>query len=406
MRPQRGPLSPETANLEVAARLEEVAHLLHEQDANPFRVEAYRRAAQTVRALPEPVSQLFQREGLEGLDRLPTVGPAIARAVRDMVLTGVYPMLERLRGESDPARVLETVPGIGRVLARRLHEELGIDTLEQLEVAAHEGALGELAGFGEKKVRGIREALATRLGRRRAPTPPRAREPSVAELLDVDREYREKAAAGTLRRLTPRRFNPGRKAWLPVLHTRRAGRQYTALFSNTAQAHELGKTDDWVVLYYDGADGEAQCTVVTAAHGALAGERVVRGREAECAPLGDRRAREPELLAPGRAGDGEAAELLAPRASVTTRTAEGAWPHPLITHPLIAPTMSPSCARCSASGASRSGAGSCTSRRRSAASCTCTSARKRWRWASCRRSGRRTRSWPRTASTGTRSRAG
>src|SRR5690606_26361199 len=88
--------SRETINAEVAARLEEVAHLLHEQDANPFRVEAYRRAAETVRGLPESVAAIYRHEGLEGLDRLPTIGPAIARAIRDIVLTGELPLLERL----------------------------------------------------------------------------------------------------------------------------------------------------------------------------------------------------------------------------------------------------------------------------------------------------------------------
>jgi hypothetical protein len=270
-------------NEEIAARLEEVAHLLHEQDANAFRVGAYRRAAQTVRSLDEPVSDLYHREGLEGLDRLPAIGPTIARAIRDLVLTGVYPMLERLRGETDPSRVLETVPGIGRKLAERLHNELGVETLEELEMAAHDGSLAQAAGFGPKKVRGIQDALATRL-RRNRPTgrPASVNEPPVAELLDVDREYRDKARAGRLRLITPRRFNPRREAWLPVLHTQRGSRHYTALYSNTAQAHRLGKTDDWVVLYYDGRAAERQCTVVTESRGALAGRRVVRGREAEC----------------------------------------------------------------------------------------------------------------------------
>ena len=286
---QRAPhrrISPERINQDIALRLEEVAHLLRRQDANPFRVDAYRRAAQTVRTLDEPVSDVFHREGLEGLDRLPTIGPTIASAIREMVLTGFYPMLERLRGESDPSRVLETVPGIGRRLARRLHDDLGIDTLEQLEVAAHEGSLAEVAGFGPKKVRGVQESLATRLGRGQRPrAAPNISEPSVSELLDVDREYREKAAARRLRRIAPRRFNPRRKAWLPILHTQRGDRHYTALYSNTAQAHRLGKTSDWVVLYYDGAAGERQCTVVTETRGALDGQRVVRGREAECLAL-------------------------------------------------------------------------------------------------------------------------
>ena len=275
------PISLATVNEDIALRLEEVAHLLREQDANAFRVAAYRRAAQTVRSLNEPVSDLFHREGLEGIDRLPTIGPTIARAIREMVLTGVYPMLERLRGEADPARVLQTVPGIGRRLAQRLHDQRGIDTLEQLEIAAHDGTLEKLPGFGVKKVRGVRDALASRLGRPRPQPPPAGVDPPVSELLDVDREYREKARAGQLRRIAPRRFNPQREAWLPVLHTQRGVRHYTALFSNTAQAHRLGRTNDWVVLYYDGRIGERQCTVVTETRGPLRGQRVVRGREAE-----------------------------------------------------------------------------------------------------------------------------
>jgi DNA polymerase (family X) len=69
---------------------------------------------------------------------------------------------------------------------------------------------------------------------------------------------------------------------LPVLHTERDIWHFTALYSNTARAHELGRTDDWVVVYYyDGDHQEGQCTGVTETHGALAGNRVVRGREFE-----------------------------------------------------------------------------------------------------------------------------
>lgn len=109
--------------------------------------------------------------------------------------------------------------------------------------------------------------------------------PSVSELLDVDREYREKAAAGELQRIAPRRFNPSGEAWLPVLHTRRGTRRYTALFSNTARAHRTGNTRDWVVLYGDNGTGEHRHTVITAGYGPLRGRRVVAGREDECRVL-------------------------------------------------------------------------------------------------------------------------
>ena len=59
--------------------------------------------------------------------------------------------------------------------------------------------------------------------------------------------------------------------------------EFTALFSSTARAHEPGRTDDWVVLYYHtDHDAERQCTVVTETHGRMEGLRVVRGREVEC----------------------------------------------------------------------------------------------------------------------------
>src|SRR5947209_1109609 len=68
---------------------------------------------------------------------------------------------------------------------------------------------------------------------------PEIPEPPIDELLDVDREYRERARSGSLRTIAPRRFNPLRLKWLPVLHTRRGTRDYSALFSNTARAHQL-----------------------------------------------------------------------------------------------------------------------------------------------------------------------
>jgi putative hydrolase len=106
--------------------------------------------------------------------------------------------------------------------------------------------------------------------------------PPVAELLDIDAEYRRLAAKDRLPRIAPKRFNPTGEAWLPIQHTHRGDRHYTVLFSNTAKAHELGTTKDWVVIYRDDAKGDGQWTVITAGLGKLRGGRIVRGREAEC----------------------------------------------------------------------------------------------------------------------------
>jgi DNA polymerase (family X) len=273
----------ETVNADVAARLEEVARILNEQGANRFRVDAYLRAATTIKRLKRPVTELVRAEGIEGLRRLPGIGETLARAIHQTVVSGRMPMLDRLRGEANPVALFASVPSIGKVLAERLHEELGIDTLEELETAAHDGRVAEIAGLGEKRIAGIRDSLAHRLGRvRDRVVRVEFDQPPVSEILDVDREYREQGAKGVLRTIAPRRFNPNHEVWLPILHTHRGKRNYTALFSNTARAHAMGKTRDWVVLYYDGGRGELQYTVITSLRGPLEGKRIVRGREAEC----------------------------------------------------------------------------------------------------------------------------
>jgi len=275
--------APGSENRILADRFDEIARLLDDQGANPFRVQAYRRAADTLRGLAEPVSAVLERDGLAGLDRLPGIGEALARMIADHVATGRLPLLDQLRGATDPVALLRTVPALGPRLAKRLHDELGIDSLEELELAAHDGRLEQFDGFGPKRLAAIRESLAARLARARRPRAPEQLDrPAVEDLLAVDAEYRQGARAGTLRKITPRRFNPHRQAWLPVLHARREPWDYTALYSNTARAHELGKTRDWVVIYYQ-SDGRAgQCTVVTAGFGLLRDRRVVRGREPEC----------------------------------------------------------------------------------------------------------------------------
>jgi DNA polymerase (family X) len=281
-------------NVDIAGRLDEVANIFAEQGANRFRVRAYRRAANVLRRLARSVADIFRERGMEGLEQIPGIGTSIARAIRDILLHGRLAMLDRLRGESRAIAILGTVPGIGKVYAGRLHDDLGIETLEELEIAAHDGRLEHYPGIGAKRLAGIRDSLAQRLGRiRRQPVmppatpppsepPPAPQKPPVSELLDVDQEYRNKANAGALKTIAPRRFNPAAEAWPPIMHTSRNGRHYTALFSNTAHAHEQDKTRDWVVLFCDNGDTEHRFTVITSEFGRLQGKRIVAGCEDEC----------------------------------------------------------------------------------------------------------------------------
>ena len=85
------------------------------------------------------------------------------------------------------------------IMAERLHDELGIETLEELEIAAHDGRLARVSGFGPKRIAGIRDSLATRLGRVRGGGFAQAgSQPPVSEILDVDRKYRRKSSQGLL----------------------------------------------------------------------------------------------------------------------------------------------------------------------------------------------------------------
>ncbi|WNZ60720.1 helix-hairpin-helix domain-containing protein [Myxococcus sp. MxC21-1] len=152
-------------NIDVADALERVADLLEEQDAMPFRVGAYRKAADTIAKWPQPVAELLAEEGEAGLRKLPGVGKSIAAAMAELIRTGQLSLLQRLESEHSPEQLLASVPGIGAELARRIHDELGVRTLEELEQAAHDGRLERVEGFGPRRSEQVRELLGARLGR-------------------------------------------------------------------------------------------------------------------------------------------------------------------------------------------------------------------------------------------------
>ena len=274
-------------NGQLADRLEEIAELLDAQQANPYRAQAYRTAAETVRGLPRPVTEILAVEGKEGLTELPGIGPSLARTLERLAKTGRLPLLEQLRSVYGPEDKIASVPGIGPKTAATIHHSLGIETLADLQAAAYDGRLAQVPGIGIKRLRSVRESLAGRFRRPARVARSQAaqlQEPvSVEELLSVDDEYRRKAEADRLLRVAPRRFNPTRKAWLPILRTRRGDHDYTALFSNSARAHELDALGDWVVVYRTSQSGGGQWTVMTSRFGPLEGRRIIRGLERECA---------------------------------------------------------------------------------------------------------------------------
>jgi DNA polymerase (family 10) len=267
-------------NATIARKLNDYATYLEGEDTNVYRVRAYRRAAATVLAQERPLAEVVNEKGRAGLEELPGIGPSLAYTIEGLIRTGEFRTLRPDAGHVDPERLLTSLPGIGRKLARTLHDQLGITTLEEVERAAHEGRLAQ-AGIGPKRLRGLIDALAGRLGRSQLSEPIQG-EPSVAVLLAIDDEYRRHAEGAALPHRAPRCFNPQHEPWLPLYVTDRDGWRCRALFSNTALAHRLGKTNDWVVIAFHDGFNSGQRTVVTETRGDLRGLRVVRGREREC----------------------------------------------------------------------------------------------------------------------------
>jgi 5'-3' exonuclease len=224
---------------------------------------------------------------------LPGIGTSLARTLERLTKTGRLPLLEQLRAVYGPEDKIASVPGIGPKTAARIHQSLGVETLADLQAAAYDGRLAQVPGMGTKRLRAVRESLAGRFRRPPRRTQSRSAEPHepvpIEELLSIDEEYRRKAEADRLLRVAPRRFNPNRKAWLPILRTHRGEHEYTALYSNSARAHELDALFDWVVVYRTSHSGGGQWTVMTSRFGPLEGRRIVRGHERECADYYTRR---------------------------------------------------------------------------------------------------------------------
>ena len=145
-------------NEEIAHIFEEMADLLEIEEANPFRVRAYRNAAQTVRGLGEELGAMVTAG--EDLTDLPGIGKDLAAKIVEILDTGHARSLDKLHREV-PASLedLLRIPGLGPHRVKALFHELHISNLKQLEQAAKKGKLRELRGFGAKTEQRILEAL-------------------------------------------------------------------------------------------------------------------------------------------------------------------------------------------------------------------------------------------------------
>ncbi len=136
-------------NHDIARRLSRLADLLEIEGANPFRIRAYRTAARIVSDLPQEVTTMLN-EGAD-LTALPGIGRDLAAKITELATTGQLELLRQVEARvPDQLADLMALPGLGPKRVRRLHEDLGIRTLDQLEAAARAGRVRALPGFGRQ----------------------------------------------------------------------------------------------------------------------------------------------------------------------------------------------------------------------------------------------------------------
>ena len=146
-------------NAQICEALHDVADLLQNQGSTGVRIGAYRLAAETILQLPEQASELLERDGVAGLEKLDGVGHSLANHIAEYIRTGHLSTYQRLQQGIEAERLIATVPDIGSELAHRIYEQLHIEDLVQLKAAAEDGRLTTLKGVGPKRVQTVLQAL-------------------------------------------------------------------------------------------------------------------------------------------------------------------------------------------------------------------------------------------------------
>ncbi len=137
-------------NRDIAAAFDEVADLLEFQDANPFRVRAYRNAARRIGDYPEPLENIVGDPDRDVTD-IDGIGKDLAEKIAELVKTRQLAMLDALRSQVPPGvMALMRIPGLGPKKAAVLHKELKIDSLDMLRAACEADEVSKLKGFGAK----------------------------------------------------------------------------------------------------------------------------------------------------------------------------------------------------------------------------------------------------------------
>lgn len=151
-------------NSDIARIFNRVADLLDIEGANQFRVRAYRDAAGTISRLSRSVANMVAAG--EDLSELPNIGTDLAAKIEEIVRTGTLEQLAEIEQRTPPELAdLLDIEGLGPKRVRKLHEELDIVTIEELEQAARAGKIRQLDGFGETLEQDILDEIGGHPGR-------------------------------------------------------------------------------------------------------------------------------------------------------------------------------------------------------------------------------------------------
>lgn len=187
-------------NIQVARMLADIADLLDIKGDDPFKIRAYRRAAQSVSVLAEPIEE-YHAGGR--LTEIPNIGKALAGKIAEKLDTGTCTYLEKLKAELPPGLLeMLDIPGVGARTVALIYREIGVRNLDELEQAARAGRLRSLPKLGEKTEQNILNGIPQVRNRRRR-TPLWQAWPAAADLaaaLSRDPSVRRVEVAGSLRR--------------------------------------------------------------------------------------------------------------------------------------------------------------------------------------------------------------